>query len=112
MILSRVSVLQGAEHLHEIKKQQDVALQWIDQAEELMNTTSEWNEQFYPRDYVKGHVYWTKAKLLAASLEFAKALEYSKLMRGLENILFYEREQEVEKIDEMIQIWLNQLEKN
>ena len=62
--------LQGAEHLLQIQSNERLAMSWMNQAEELMNATSEWNDQFYPRAYIKGHLYWTKAKLLAQKAQF------------------------------------------
>lgn len=97
--------LQGAEHLHQIESEPDLALSWINQAEKIMSSTSEWNEQFYPRDYIKGHLFWTKAKLLAKANNFSEAQTYAQKIKSLENPIFYNREKETEEIDTLIGLW-------
>lgn len=97
--------LQGAEHLEEIGLKQSLAVSWITQAENIMSSTSEWNEQFYPRDYIKGHLYWIKAKLLAKDNNFLEATEYVRKIINLENPTFYEEENEKEGIDVALSLW-------
>lgn len=97
--------LQGAEHLEQSKLRQLTAMAWINQAEALMDKTSEWNKQFYPRAYVKGHVYWTKAKLLAQAKDFSQAISYAEQLKGLDNTIFYERKNEGEGIDVQLDLW-------
>jgi hypothetical protein len=100
-----VVYLQGAEHLVQINSNDSLALSWVNQAEKIMDATSKWNKQFYPRDYVKGHLYWTKAKLFAQIGSFKKALDYAKKVKTLENPFFYNRKNEVESIDDLINQW-------
>ncbi len=78
---------------------------WINEAERIMHASSEWNEQFYPRDYVAGHLYWTKAKLLADAQNFAEALGYVQKMHALANPLYYERQHQNERIDSLTALW-------
>ena len=70
-----------------------------------MNTTSEWNKQFYPRDYIKGHLYWTKAKVLAQHKNFKEAIDYTEKIKILENTSFYDKENEEESIDFLLELW-------
>lgn len=97
--------LQGADHLCQIGFNPDLALSWINQAEIIMDSTSDWNEQFYPRDHIKGHLYWTKAKLLAKERDFSKAKEYAQKIKSLENVIFYDMNNEEEGIDKLIKLW-------
>jgi len=103
--LQWIVYLQGADHLEQIDAETDVALLWINQAEQVMQTTEEWNEQFYPRDYVKGHLYWTKAKLLAKTENYSEAGNYAQRMKALQNTIFYDRKSEAEDIDTQIELW-------
>lgn len=105
--LKWIVYLQGAEHLEQIGLNQDVALSWINQAEKIMNatSTSEWNQQFYPRDYIKGHLYWIKAKLLADDRNFLEAINYVEMLKKIENKMFYNRKNEKEGINILSNNW-------
>ena len=103
--LKWIVYLQGAEHLLAIKSNNNLAISWINKAEKIMDSTSEWNKQFYPRDYIKGHLYWTKAKLFAQTDDLEKAVHYAEKVKILENPIFYERKNEGESIDALISLW-------
>lgn len=94
-----IPYIQGAEHLERINSRIDLAKQWLSTAEELMNATQEWNEQFYPRPYVEGHLYWTKAKVLAWDQNYTGAIGYVDKLKQLEQAAFYDRKNESEGID-------------
>ncbi len=100
-----VVYVQGADHLATTNSNGPLALLWINKAENIMNITTQWNDQFYPRDYVVGHLYWTKAKLLATSNKFNEAVDTANKLTSLKNKLFYNRKNKVEKIDELIKVW-------
>ncbi|MEM7657076.1 MAG: DUF2911 domain-containing protein [Bacteroidota bacterium] len=100
-----VVYLQGAEHLEQINARLDLASQWINQAESIMRTSEEWNPQFYPRDYVQGHVLWTKANVLAKQAAFAEAVSYVEQLKQLPKAQFYERQNEAEGIDDRLEAW-------
>ena len=95
--------LQGAEHLEEMHFNLELAESWINKAEGIMNSTTEWSDQFYPRDYIKGHLFWVKAKLLTHRENFKEAIDYTEKIKKLENPIFYDREQET--IDSLIDAW-------
>ena len=97
--------IQGAEHLEQINMNAGLAAKWIDKAESLMNSTSEWNAQFYPREYVVGHLYWTKAKILAGNQMYSEAVNYIEKMKSLENLIYYERKKDTENIDMLLEEW-------
>lgn len=97
--------LQGAEHLLQIHSNEVLASSWLDKAEKIMNSTSEWNEQFYPREYIIGHLYWTKALLFSQKNKFKEALEYAEKVKTLDNTIFYDRKNEEESIDVLINHW-------
>ena len=97
--------LQGAEHLEEIQSNSELAFTWINEAEKLMDSTSEWSEQFYPRDYIKGHLYWTKAKLYAQNGNLKNAIEYAERVTSMEDDRFYARKKDEESIDENLDAW-------
>lgn len=100
-----IPYLQGAEHLVRIQDNKEVAKAWITKAESLMNVTQEWNEQFYPRQYVEGHLYWIQARILAWDDDYAAAVEYVEKLKALENQAFYLRKKESEGIDELEGLW-------
>ena len=106
--LQWIVYLQGAEHLYEIGSRPDLATSWINRAEQIMDATTEWNEQFYPRDYIKGHLYWTKAQLLAQADHFAEAVTYVRKLKNLDNPLFYQRQGEAAAMDDLLAEWENQ----
>jgi len=103
-----VIYIQGAEHLEEINTNLDLANTWIEAAEKLFSQVDEnnWNKQFYPIDYIEGHLYWTKAKLLSRKGDYVNALKYAEKMKMAdEKSFFYNREKESEGIDEIIEEW-------
>jgi len=100
-----VIYLQGAEHLLQIHPNEPLAMSWINKAEKIMDTSSEWNDQFYPKDYIKGHLYWTKAKLLAQANNFKKAVAYATKIKALKITMFYDRNAQKERIDSLITYW-------
>ncbi len=105
--LKWIVYLQGAEYLEQIQANSDLAFDWINKAEEMMNSTSsaEWNTQFYPRDHIKGHLYWTKAKLYAQIEKFNEAVSYARKVKSLEDISYYNRKSEDENIDALLNFW-------
>ena len=104
--LKWVLYLQAAEYLYHQKKRPQLALEWINKSEELSKVTGEWNPKYYPKEYILGHLYWTKAKLLAQDAEYDKALDYAIRMKDLKgDYIFYEEENEFEKIDAQIEKW-------
>lgn len=103
--LKWVVYIQGADHLAQIETKTQLGLSWVEKAEQIMNATDEWNKQFYPRDYVKGHLYWTKAKLFAKIENYPEALKYAQKMKNLKQNLFYERKKDVEEIDARVTVW-------
>ncbi len=105
--LQWVVYVQGAEHLQETGLNRDLAFEWINKAEAIMNSTSEWNEQFYPRDYVKGHLYWIKAQLLAEKSNYSEAISYAEQLKSLENTLFYMRVNKDGEMDSLVKTWLS-----
>jgi len=105
-----VVFVQGAEHLVEIKSNESLAERWINEAENIMSKTTEWNDQFYPREYIEGHLYWIKASLLARSNKFKEAIEYSDKLMSLKNTMYYDRKNEVKSIDASIEKWKKEIE--
>ncbi len=107
--LKWVIYLQGAEYLAQQNKDIPLALQWINTSENLAAEVSEWNKQFYPKAYVLGHVYWTKAKLLALNNDLAGALKYAQQLKEIQgDYTFYKKKQEAEGIDELEQTWIKE----
>lgn len=107
--LKWVIYLQGTEYLAQQNKDIPLALQWINTSESLAAEVSEWNKQFYPKAYVLGHVYWTKAKLLALNNDWAGALKYTQQLKEIQgDYTFYKKKQAVEGIDELEQMWIKE----
>ncbi|GAB5555161.1 MAG: hypothetical protein Sapg2KO_47520 [Saprospiraceae bacterium] len=103
--LKWVVYVQGAEHLEQIKSDLETAKKWIHQAETLMNSSTEWNKQFYPKDYIIGHLKWIKAQLLVNEERYSEAISLVEELKQLSNPLFYHRKKEAERIDEVLKVW-------
>ena len=100
-----IPYLQGAEHLEELKSNIDLAGKWINEAEDIMSATTEWNKQFYPRDYIKAHLYWIKAKILAWNKDYKEAIQYVDRLKKMENTSFYDKKNEELNIDIQYNFW-------
>jgi len=109
--IASVIYLQGAEYLLRRNQHLDVASDWIDKSQELYDPNSEWNKQYYPREYILGHMHWTKAKILAANEKYEMALAYANKMKNIKGgeINYYEEEQDYEKIDAQMTKWEGRL---
>jgi len=105
--IASVVYLQGAEYLLRRNQYLDVASNWVDKSQELFDPKSEWNSQYYPREYILGHMHWTKAKLLAANNNYKMALAYANKMKNINGgeINYYSEENEFEKIDIQMAHW-------
>ena len=105
--ISSVIYLQGAEYLLGRNQNLDLASDWIDKSQELYDPNSDWNSQYYPREYILGHMHWTKAKILAANNKYEMALAYATKMKNIKGgaINYYEEEQDFEKIDIQMAEW-------
>ena len=100
-----IPYLQGAEHLEQLGANLDLADRWLNKAEDIMHSTSEWNAQFYPRDYVKAHLFWTKAKVLAGQQHFKEAIQYVDQLKNMEHTTFYDKKNGSEEIDLRYDSW-------
>lgn len=100
-----IPYLQGAEHLEQINSNIVLAKKWINNAEKIMNSTHEWNDQFYPRQYIVGHLYWVKAKILATNNNYKEAVEYVNKLKRLQQKDFYNKKNEIERIDVFYETW-------
>lgn len=105
--------LQGAEFLAKKNQNLDLALEWINTSEKTSNVKGEWNRQFYPKDYILGHLYWTKAKILSQQSKYQQALNYIELLKGIKSDYnFYHKKNEVEQIDTQVKKWQALLSSN
>lgn len=100
-----VAFIQGAEHLEEIKDSLELAQSWISKAEKLMNTTADWNDQYYPLTYIQGHLYWTKAKIYAWDKNYKEAIKAVEQLKSLKQNDFYQKKNEKEGIDLHFSNW-------
>lgn len=104
--INSVIYLQGAEHLLRRYQYLDVAEQWIDKSISLFSEDVEWDPNYYPREYVLGHIYWIKAKILATSKDYNGAIKYATKMKDIDGrFTYYSEENEFEKIDKTIAEW-------
>lgn len=100
-----VVYLQGAEFLYYNDIDIDLAKTWIDESEKLSEVSSnDWDEQFYPREYLLGHMYWTKAKIYANLGKYRKAVSYYDLLIS-KGRLFYDEEKEQENFESYRSEW-------
>lgn len=98
--------LQGAQHLINNTDEIELAEDWIKKSEELYDPNSEWNEAFYPKIYIQGHIQWTKAKVLAKKGNFKEALNIvSELKKGADKYTFYNYMGKRDRVDEHEALW-------
>lgn len=105
-----VVYVQGAEYLANQGQELDVALDWLKLSEQLATKANPWNEQFYPKHYILGHIYWTRAKVYAQMGEYAKAVSSANaLLEIRSDYNFYDKKAESERIDELVAEWRERL---
>lgn len=103
-----VIYLQAAEFLVSQNRSSDQSFAWLQKSEELSKSVDEsaWNHQYYPIEFIMGHLYWTIANAHANQKNYAKSLEYAdKLLAISGDVTFYNWENEAEGIDEKIAHW-------
>jgi len=105
-----INYIQAAEILLNENQSLLTARDWIDRAERDAQLEMEWHPQFYPKDYVLGHLYWTKSKILAAQQQYKDAIEYANHLISIEGQSFYSKEKEDEEIDLKIRIWRSKMD--
>lgn len=106
-----VVYLQGAEHLVNLNLKPEVAEQWLAKSEALSKDIIEWNDQFYPKEYIKAHRLWTLAKLHANKGQYPEALvEAQKVLSMGDTALYYNRKGASENIDKLMNEWSDMVE--
>ncbi len=105
--LKWVAYLQAAELLLQEQQGLSKALEWIEQSETLAKLEMDWNKQYYPKAYILGHLYWTKARIHGEFGNKEAALAAVAQMKNLEKPTFYEKEAEAEEIEVWIKKWEN-----
>lgn len=80
---SWVLYLQGAEYLVEQERDIDQALSWLSTSEDLYAGIQEWRKEYYPKEYILGHLYWVKAQALALQDRVDEAKVYVKKLKDL-----------------------------
>lgn len=102
-----VAYLQAAELLLEENQGLKQALKWVEESEKLAQLEMEWNKQYYPKAYILGHLYWTKAKILGALGNKKGALIEMEKMKNLSNPVFYKKESAAEEMEKWTKEWSN-----
>ncbi len=101
-----VVYIQGAEYLINQEENLAQAGEWLTTAEDQAQNIVGWHDQYYPKNYVLGHLFWVKARWLATQGQYEQALSYVTQMKGLEgNYTFYQKEKEEENIDQQLSDW-------
>ncbi len=100
--LKWVAYVQGADHISRNGLEADVGLSWIDQAEKWEEKSQLWDDRYYPREYIKQHRNWTKAKLLGAKGMNEAALKAYEKVVGTS---YYKRKIAEEPFEELSQSW-------
>lgn len=103
--LKWVAYLQAAELLLQDNQGLTTALVWIEQSEILSKLEMDWNPQYYPKDYILGHLYWTKARIHGELGNEKAALLAVEQMKNIEKPVFYEKEAVSEDMDKWINTW-------
>lgn len=106
-ILKWLTYVEGAQYFLKQNTQTDLALEWVNQGEkEVLALKAEWNPKYIPKDYLKGVMFWIKARLLAKKGNYTEALKVSKKLKATEGaVQFYKSFEEQMKIDETIADW-------
>lgn len=106
-----VVYIQGAEYLINQEENLEQAGEWLNTAETQSKNIVGWHDQYYPKAYVLGHLYWLKARWLAAHEQYEQAISYAAQMKALEGkYTFYGKENEEEDIDQKLSDWQAALE--
>lgn len=95
-----VVYLQGAEHLWEMQDSLELALEWVQQSRNLSQYEGEWNKQYYPKEYILGHLNWLAAQLYQQRGESEKSCA---LLGEVKSTMFYTKKQE--EIDRVSKKW-------
>ena len=102
-----VAYLQAAELLLKENQGMTKALGWIEKSEALASEEMDWHPQYYPKAYILGHLYWTKARIKGQLGDKKAALAAVEQMKSLANPTFYEKEAEAEQMKKWIAEWKN-----
>lgn len=102
-----VAYLQAAELLLREQRGMEKALEWIAISERLAAEEMDWHPQYYPKAYILGHLYWTKARINGELGNKKAALAAVEQMKNLENPTFYKKEAEEEQMEKWIEAWSN-----
>lgn len=106
-----VVYIQGAEYLINQEENLAQAGEWLTKAEKQAQNIVGWHDQYYPKTYVLGHLYWVKARWLATQEQHEEAISYAEKMKVLEGkYTFYGKENEEENIDQKLSDWQAALE--
>ncbi len=98
--------LQGAEFLVDHTGEYELAKSWIVRSEDLAHLAEEWDDRFYPKNYIKGHQAWTKAKILAKLNDLDGAIAAAEVMTQMKGTYnYYERNNLRKNIDLRIKQW-------
>ena len=103
-----VIYLQAAEFLVNEKRNPEQYFSWLKESERLsaMANPSDWNHQYYPIEFIRGHLYWTLANAYANQGDYSTSLQYvDKLMNIEGDVTFYNWENEAEGIDQKVKAW-------
>jgi len=102
--------LQGAEYLLDKNTSIDLAKEWIRKSETSSNLIVEWDDQYYPRAYTRGHLQWLKARLAATEERYDEAVQLTDdLIQKEELNSFYLEEKITSGIDVTLANWKKML---
>ncbi len=107
-----VIYLQAAEFLVSENRNSDQYFKWLNKSEELSRQVDEtsWNHQYYPIQFIKGHLYWTIANAYANEKDYRSSLKYIDMLKDIKGeVTFYNWENEAEGIDQKVKEWQSML---
>ncbi len=107
-----VIYLQAAEFLVNENRNPEQYFTWLKESERLskqVDATS-WNHQYYPIEFIKGHLYWTLANAYANQGDYTTCLQYVDKLMGIQGeVTFYNWENEAENIDGKVAKWRSKI---
>jgi len=103
-----VIYLQAAEFLVNENRNPEQYFAWLKESERLSKTVSpnDWNHQYYPIEFIRGHLYWTLANAYANQGDYKTSLQYVDKLKAIQgDVTFYKWENEAEGIDAKVVNW-------
>ncbi len=108
---SWVAYIQAAEFALDQSLDTELVPNWLEMADQALKVKSrEWNELYYPLDYIRGHHLWTAARYHAQMGDYKEAVALGEQMKEIDGrINFYGWKNDQYEIDSNLEYWNSKL---